>query len=279
VVFPPLEEQVKIAQILSTWDEALENLNALLEQKRRLKKGLMQQLLTGRVRFKEFEARGEAWAEVKLGEITRIKTGARDNVHKIENGRYPFFVRSDKIERIDSYSFDGEAILIPGEGRIGEIIHYVKGRFDYHQRVYKISNFFEGRVIGKYCYYYLQKFFKAATIKGSVKATVDSLRLPTFTQMEMFLPPLEEQRKIAFVLSTLDQEISTLEAEKAALGVQKRGLMGLLLTGKVRVQVGETADALGPKFAALEGEEEDIEVREAFWLEVDEGMAAGPLED
>ena len=60
--------------------------------------------------------------------------------YSIENGIYPFYVRSERIERINSYSFDGEAILTPGDGDIGGIFHYINGKFDFHQRVYKYSN-------------------------------------------------------------------------------------------------------------------------------------------
>ena len=61
---------------------------------------------------------------------TSINTGKKNNDDKVPDGIYPFFVRSKQIERIDTYSFDGEAIIIPGEGNIGEIFHYINGKFD-----------------------------------------------------------------------------------------------------------------------------------------------------
>lgn len=108
-------------------------------------------LLTGEYRLKGFE---EKWKEFQLGNITEITTGNKDTKDKIENGKYPFFVRSETVEKINSYSFDGEAILIPGDGNIGQIYHYINGKFDFHQRVYKISNFDKG-CSGKFVYYYL----------------------------------------------------------------------------------------------------------------------------
>ncbi len=84
----------------------------------------------------------EDWEVKKLGEIAlNIGTGIKNNEDKIENGKYPFFVRSDKVERINTYSYDCRAIIVPGEGNIGEIFHYIKGKFDAHQRVYVIRNF------------------------------------------------------------------------------------------------------------------------------------------
>ena len=81
------------------------------------------------------------WEVKNLGEIAEIYTGKKNNQDKVENGRYPFFVRSQIVESINTYSFDGEAILVPGEGNIGKIFHYINGNFDFHQRVYKISDF------------------------------------------------------------------------------------------------------------------------------------------
>lgn len=174
------------------------------------------------------------WKVMTLGELSDIKTGKKDNQDKVEDGLYPFFVRSKNIERINSYSYDGEAILIPGEGNIGEIFHYINGKFDYHQRVYKISDF-TNETLGKYIYYYFQVFFLKETIRHSVKATVDSLRLPTFTEMVIHLPPLPEQQKIAEILSTWDDAISTCKKTIDTLKDRNKGLAQQLLTGKKRL--------------------------------------------
>ena len=95
------------------------------------------------------------WEERKLGELTKIKTGSSDLQDADAKGIYPFFVRSEIIERSNRYIFDGEAILIPGEGRLGEIYHYINGKFDFHQRVYKISDFQYSDTDGKYILYYM----------------------------------------------------------------------------------------------------------------------------
>lgn len=225
-------ERKKITDILSTWDKAIELKEKLIEQKKEQKKGLMQRLLTGKVRLPGFK--GE-WEEVTLGEISEISTGNKDNKDKDDNGLYPFFVRSEKIERINSYSYDGEAILIPGDGRIGQIYHYINGKFDYHQRVYKISDF-SNRCKGKFIYYYLQQFFLKEAMKYTAKATVDSLRLPMLTEMKIKLPSIDEQSEIVCLMDRVERNIELLEKELKALKQQKKGLMQLLLTGKVRVK-------------------------------------------
>ena len=143
-----------------------------------------------------------------MGEITNIKTGSSDLQDSDDDGEYPFFVRSENIERSNRYIFEGEAILIPGEGRLGDIYHYINGKFDYHQRVYKISDFEDLVTDGKFVLYYLQQNFKRHALKFTVKATVDSLRLPMLLDFEVKLPSLEEQKKISALFYNLDNLIT-----------------------------------------------------------------------
>lgn len=224
LAIPPLEEQKAIAQVLSDFDNLIVGLERLIAKKRSIKEGVMQELLRPK----------EGWKIIPLGQVAQIKTGKKDNQNKVEDGIYPFFVRSKKVEKIDSYSYDGEAILIPGEGNIGEIFHYVNGKFDYHQRVYKISDF-DKCVHGKFVFFYLQEFFGQYALGNSVKATVDSLRLPTFKDFMIQFPSLEEQRVIAQVLSDFDNLIDGLECLIAKKRRIKEGVMQELLTGKTRL--------------------------------------------
>jgi len=230
IPFPPRIEQKKIADILSTCDEVIEKNEKLIELKKKLKKGLMQQLLTSKRKKHNISD----IKTIELGHISKIKTGDKDNKDKQKAGKYPFFVRSENIERIGSYTYDGEAILIPGDGKIGEIFHYIVGKFDYHQRVYKISDFCP-TVLGKYIYYYLQQNFLKEAMTYTAKATVDSLRMPIFLKMGIDLPKYDEQKKITTLLSTADKEIELLSKKVAVLKKQKKGLMQKLLTGKIRV--------------------------------------------
>ena len=231
ILLPPLEEQKKIAEILSLWDKAIEQTKELIAYKEKQKKGLMQALLTGKKRLQGFT---DEWKTVKLGEVCSITTGNKNNEDKIENGLYPFFVRSKQIEKINSYSYDGEAILVPGDGNIGDIYHYINGKFDFHQRVYKISDF-KG-IYAKYLFYNMQLFFKKRAISQTSKATVNSLRMDTFTQYNVFIPcNIAEQEAIADILSSADKEIELLNKQLELYTEQKKGLMQNLLTGKVRV--------------------------------------------
>ncbi len=222
-VVPPLPEQQAIAETLTHTDEWIESLENLIAKKRLIKQGAMQKLLTPK----------EDWEVKKLGEMSQIYTGNKNNQDKVENGAYPFFVRSQKIERINTYSYDGEAVLIPGEGNLGNIFHYINGKFDFHQRVYKISDFIG--INGKYLYWYFRMYFGHHALQNTVKATVDSIRLPTLQEFEIRFPSIEHQNTIATILSDMDFEIDALEQKLVKAKQIKQGMMQELLTGRIRL--------------------------------------------
>lgn len=156
-------------------------------------------------RFKEFE-NSAAWEQRKLGEVAEIKTGSRNHQDSVDNGKYPFFVRSEKVERLNEYDFDTKAILVPGDGRIGEIFHYYDGKFALHQRVYKVDNFKEVNPL-----YLLNLFkykFKKHALRLNAQGTVPSLRLPMFTNWNILIPNLNEQQKIGLFFQQLDSLIA-----------------------------------------------------------------------
>lgn len=238
---PPLPEQRKIATILGTWDKAISTTERLIDNSKQQKKALMQQLLTGahtqRKRLlddsgKPFE--GE-WEEVKLGDISHITTGSSNREDSTLVGEYAFFDRSVDIRTSSQFLFDGEAIIVPGEGQ--EFIpKYFNGKFDLHQRTYAIMNLINSD--GKFLFYSLS-YFSYYLLSQAVGSTVKSLRLPMFQKMPIRLPSLLEQQKIAAVLTNADKEIELLEQQLADLKQEKKALMQQLLTGKRRVNVDD----------------------------------------
>ena len=232
IELPPITEQNVIAEVLSDVDGLLNALDALIAKKRAIKQATMQQLLTGKTRLPGFS---REWETKLLGDVAHIKTGSKNNEDKDENGQYPLFVRSAIVERINSYCYDGEAILVPGEGGIENIFHYINGRFDCHQRVYMINRF-ANDVFGKLIYYIMVLQFGKHAMQNTVKATVDSLRLPTFQTFSFSIPKdVAEQRAIAAVLSDMDTEIAALEQRRDKTIAIKQGMMQQLLTGRVRL--------------------------------------------
>ncbi len=177
----------------------------------------------------------DTWQSSKLHFLADIKTGNKDLKDNVEGGKYPFFVRSNHVERINSYSFDGEAILIPGDGNVGQIYHYIIGKFDFHQRVYKISNF-DSNIMGKYIYYYFQKNFLKEALRNSVKATVDSLRLPTIKNFIINYPSIKEQEKIVKMLNSIEKKINLLYKQQDALNDFKKFCLQNLFSDKSKLR-------------------------------------------
>lgn len=230
IAAPPLLEQRKVAQILSTWDKAIATTEQMLTNSQQQKNALMQQLLTSKRRFSEFS---EDWKEVYLGDIAKITTGSSNRQDSQLSGTYTFFDRSEDIRSSDRYLFDGEAVIVPGEGQ-DFVPKYFFGKFDLHQRTYAIMDF--PTCDGKYLFYAIH-YFRAHFLSQAVGSTVKSLRLPMFQKMKLHLPTLAEQKKIASILSNADQEIESLQQKLNYLKQEKKALMQQLLTGKRRVKV------------------------------------------
>ena len=167
------------------------------------------------------------WDEVKLGEILRIKTGNKNAQDAIEDGEYPFFTRSVETQRIDTYSFDEEALFIAGEGNFR--VKYYQGKFDLHQRTYMLTALNQAQVDMKFLQNAIQpRIFKL--ISTSVGSTVQSLRKPIIQALHIPLPPLEEQKKIAAILNTVDQKIDVIDTRIEETETLKKGLMQKLLS-------------------------------------------------
>jgi type I restriction enzyme, S subunit len=175
------------------------------------------------------------WKITLIKNIAEITTGAKNTQDKIDDGQYPFFVRSQKVERINSYSYDGEAVLTAGDGvGTGKVIHYINGKFDFHQRVYKICSFNEN-LNGFFFYLYFSKFFLARIMSMTAKSSVDSVRMDMIANMPIPLPPKPEQTAIANALSDADALIENLEKLISKKRNIKQGVMQTLLTDKKRL--------------------------------------------
>lgn len=248
---PPLSEQKAIADYLDTQTAQIDRKIDLLTQKAKLYQEFKQSLINETVtrgldKFVPMKDSGiewlgnvpEHWEIQRLKNLSQIKTGGRDTINSIEDGKYPFFVRSQTIERINSYSFDGEAILTAGDGvGVGKVFHYVNEKFDYHQRVYKISHF--RGLDGKFLFYYMRNHFYKEAFRLNAKATVDSLRMPMFQNFPVVFGCKEEQKAIADYLDTktaqIDQIIQTINAQIEKLKELRKTLINDVVTGKIKV--------------------------------------------
>lgn len=156
------------------------------------------------LRFPEFS--GE-WEKKRFKDVCNITTGNKNTQDKSDDGIYPFYVRSQNVERINSWTFDGEAILTAGDGvGVGKVFHYSTGKIGVHQRVYILSDF---KCDGKYLYSYFAGNFYNRVKRMSAKNSVDSVRMEMIADMPISLPSTMEQNKIGHLLALHDERIAT----------------------------------------------------------------------
>lgn len=157
-----------------------------------------------------------------LGELAEISTGSSNRKDESEEGAYPLYVRSANILKSDNYQYDEEAVIIPGEGGVGEIFHYVNGKYALHQRAYRISPK-SNAVNVKYFYYYAKDNFKSYIVSKSVGATSLSIRKPMLEKYTIPIPcpddpekSLAIQAEIVRILDTFTDLTTELENELVA---------------------------------------------------------------
>ena len=240
IPLPPIEEQQKIADILSTWDKAIDLKEKLIEQKKEQKKGLMQRLLTGKVRLPGFK--GE-WKEVRLGEVSEVIMGQSppsDSYNEIQNGLPLIQGNADCNNRKTSPRIWTSHPTKTCE--VGDIIMTVRAPVGYVSRsIHKACIgrgvcAIRGTLINQDFLYYQLIFKEDLWQRISQGSTFDSVNSNEIKGLIISLPPTEEQLEISNTLMLSDKEIDLLEQELESLKQQKKSLMQLLLTGKVRVK-------------------------------------------
>lgn len=176
------------------------------------------------------------WDVDYVENIGHVTTGSKNTQDRIEDGDYPFFVRSQTVERINTYSFDGEAVLTAGDGvGTGKVFHYINGKFDVHQRVYRISDFCP-RVNGHFFFLYFSRNFYNRIMQMTAKSSVDSVRRDMITRMMVPLPTIEgEQDAISQAIRDADSLLDGLDRLIAKKRDLKQAAMQQLLTGKTRL--------------------------------------------
>lgn len=175
------------------------------------------------------------WEVKEIKDFADVTTGDKNTQDAEENGKYPFFVRSPIVEKINKFSYDVEGVITAGDGvGTGKVFHYAKGKFGLHQRAYLIYNF--KNTDPKYFYYNFSKNFYERVHSMTAKSSVDSVRREMITKMQIPIPPtLPEQQRIAKALSDVDALIFTTEKLLQKKRNIKQGTMQELLTGKKRL--------------------------------------------
>lgn len=249
VPLPPAEDQSRIAAYLDYETARIDELTAHFDQLQRFARERHE-------RFVEATLSGATtpaavrhspcapwldqvpieWKLIPLRYLADISTGSRDTQDRRDDGGYPFYVRSMNVERIDTYSYDTEAVLTSGDGAgVGEVFHHVRGRFELHQRMYALTGF--RNVLGRYLYYFLRAFFKQQMTQWSAKSTVDSVRLPFLKSMRVAIPPPERQAEVVALLDNAESAIGVLDDAintiQALLAERRSALITSAITGQI----------------------------------------------
>ncbi|QCX32594.1 hypothetical protein FDN13_02160 [Caloramator sp. E03] len=245
IPIPPLSEQQKIADILSTVDEQIENVDKLIEKTKELKKGLMQRLLTKGIVHKEFKKTEigvipKEWEVKKLGELAEIYKGKKPK-------RMFKYIQEDvkryiTMEDTEVYYTDDktcvecskdDVIILWDGSQAGIVLTELEGYIASTMALLKFIN--KERNVNKYYYYYLAK--KQTYIQNLTAGTgIPHVQKDIIENLLIPIPTISEQQKITDILSSVDDQLEEYQAKKEKLEILKKGLMQKLLTGKIRVK-------------------------------------------
>ncbi|MFA7076720.1 MAG: restriction endonuclease subunit S, partial [Candidatus Izemoplasmatales bacterium] len=191
-LIPPTDEQKQIATVLSDTDKLIESLEKLIDKKKNIKQGTMQQLLTGK---KRLEGYTKSWININIGDYCSVTTGKLDANAMNNSGKYRFYTCAKEYYYIDTYAFDTEALLVSGNGANVGYIHYYQGKFNAYQRTYVLTNFSQDIMFIKYK---MDIALKRRIEKEVNAGNTPYIKMDTLTKMSITIPvDLDEQKAIA----------------------------------------------------------------------------------
>ena len=202
IPIPPLAIQEEIVKILDTFTALEAELEAELEARKKQYEYYRDELLTF----------GEDVEWKTLGEVAEIGTGSSNTNEEMEDGRYPFYVRSQIIRYKNSFEFDEIAIITSGDGvGVGKIFHFVEGKYALHQRAYRI-HITDRRIKPKFFFFYMKKTFEKYILGSAVNSSVTSVRRPMLNKYPVPIPPLTEQERIVAILDKFETLVNDLSS-------------------------------------------------------------------
>ena len=223
-----LSEQQKIGSYFRQLDHLITLYQRKYNKLTSVKKSMLQKMFPASgqtvpaLRFAGFT---DKWEVRKVKEVCSISTGKSNTQDHVENGKYPFYVRSPIIERSNRYLFDEEAVLTVGDGvGTGKVFHYVNGKYDLHQRVYRMFDFSDD-ITAKYFFYYFSNHFYDRVMAMTAKTSVDSVRYEMIADMDIAMPIVSEQKLIANYFRQLDHLIALHQQELQKLQNLKKACL------------------------------------------------------
>lgn len=152
----------------------------------------------------------------QLSTLADISTGSHNTNEELDDGAYPFFVRSQDVRRLNTYDYDETAIITSGDGvGVGKIFHYISGKYALHQRAYRI-HIIDDRIMSEFFFHYMKATFFEYIQKTAVNSSVTSVRRPMLNKYPVPVPPLEVQREIVRILDNFTSLTAELQAELQA---------------------------------------------------------------
>jgi type I restriction enzyme, S subunit len=247
IPFPPLPEQQKIAEILSTVDDEIDVIDQQISETQALKKGLMQRLLAKGIGHTDFKDSPlgkipKSWFSSTIEKSCEIHNSKREpisaEIRKGMQGIYPYYGPTKAVDFINQYAFDGDYVLIGEDGdhflkyENWSMTQFVHGKFNVNNHAHIIT----GKIgcLTEWIHYFFQHrdIVKFLTRQGAGRY---KLTKATLMVMILAIPPVEEQKKIVEILSSVDEKLEVLEDKKTHYQELKQGLMQQFLAGKISV--------------------------------------------
>ena len=229
ISFPKsLDEEERIGTYFRNLDRLITLHQRKYDKLTNMKKSMLEKMFpknganVPEIRFKGFT---DAWEQRKAKDLCSISTGKSNTQDRVDDGIYPFYVRSPIVEHSSRYIFDEEAVLTVGDGvGTGKVFHYVNGKYDLHQRVYRMFDFSE-EITAKYFYYYFSNHFYDRVMAMTAKTSVDSVRYEMIADMDIALPKVQEQMAISDYFDRLDNLITLHQRELEKLKNLKKACL------------------------------------------------------
>lgn len=236
IALPTDKQQKKIADILSVYDNLIENNKKRIKLLEQMAENLYKEWFV-RFRFPGYEdvelenGLPKGWEYTKLERLANISTGKCNREDAEEDGAYPLFDRSQEIKRSNVWLKDCEAIIVPGEGT-SFIPRYYNGKFNLHQRCYCVEPLEKG--MGFFLYQTLM-MYRIYFLYVATGATVPSLRLNNFKNFKVLLPKKELCFQYNEIAEKMNDEILLLKNKNELLAKQRDMLLPRLMSGKLEV--------------------------------------------
>jgi type I restriction enzyme S subunit len=220
IFLPPLAEQKRIVDVVSSVDVYIDALQQQVDSARTARNAVLHELLS---------SGGDDWTETTLGNLINLRTGKLDVNAGVENGEFPFFTCSRETYKIDVAEYSGKSVIVAGNGDLN--VKYFEGEFNAYQRTYILQAIDEEKLNPLYLFHFMDKYVE--TLRNDTQgSTIQYLKKAQFTEAPIDLPPLDEQKRIVGIVSSMDEMIQSIDQAVEDAKNLRSGLLSDLLSGE-----------------------------------------------